>query len=365
MSRDERDCVPQGATEITDLLTTAQLQMSTLKMRPKKNQSGLDRRDTGQERRHGTANSSKDKTTERHQSTKGNRNRPRSTQRSKVSRGEGGRSGMSSSGSNDRVRIAEKSNTLTVTQRKSLLVMLEKYQSQKTRAKKISRIPEPKAAQHSEQHSDFGGKVKTKNAAKKGNVSSKERPHEKGKAKNSLSENGSICKTFLGKETKVNASQEEESSNSVKGHNSKTVGTELKTGRKGTEGRRHGRLESVEKKPNSNPKEKIGTPQKVSIIIPNKTAIKRADLEGYLKNLFPTMATFKVTDIDKSDEENSIATVEFASTNQARYAVNLLTKNFDKTGVRAHIVNKGVTLQKDVAVEFLRTQREEVSRKGQ
>ena len=374
-SRQERDCVVEsatlGSTEITDLLTTAQLQMSNLQIRPKKNESSVDRRDTRQERRLGTADSSKNKTIERtadssknktierHQSTQAKRNRPRSVQRSEVSRGEGRRSGMSSSGSSDSVKTAEKSN-LDSNIKKKPVGHIRKEPEPRGAAKKISK----KAAQHT----DFDGKVRTKSVENEGSVSNKEvsekeRPQEIRKAKNSMSENFSTCKNVLGKETKEDPSQDA-SSNSVKAHNSKTVGTKLKTERKETEGSKPGSRKSVVKKPNCSPKEKIGTPTAVNVIIPNKTAIETADLEGYLKNLLPSLMTFKVINIDKSDGENSITTVEFPSTKQARKAVNLLTKNSGKTGVRAHMVNKDVALQKDVVVDYLRTQREEVLRKG-
>ena len=374
-SRQERDCVVEsatlGSTEITDLLTTAQVQMSNLQIRPKKNESSVDRRDTRQERRLGTADSSKNKTIERtadssknktierHQSTQAKRNRPRSVQRSKVSGGEGRRSGMSSSGSSDSVKTAEKSN-LDSNIKEKPVGHIRKEPEPRGAAKKMSK----KAAQHT----DFDGKVRTKSVENKGSVSNKEvskkeRPQEIRKAKNSMSENFSTCKNVLGKETKENPSQDA-SSNSVKAHDSKTVGTKLKTERKETEGSKPGSRKSVVKKPNCSPKEKIGTPTAVNVIIPNKTAIETADLEGYLKNLLPSMMTFKVINIDKSDGENSITTVEFPSTKQARKAVNLLTKNSGKTGVRAHMVNKDVALQKDVVVDYLRTQREEVLRKG-
>ena len=88
--------ITAGTTEITDLLTTAQLQIENLQISSQKSELSLGRRDMGQERRRGPENSSKDRTTERHQSAQANRKRPRSAQRSKISHGEGRRSAQRS-----------------------------------------------------------------------------------------------------------------------------------------------------------------------------------------------------------------------------------------------------------------------------
>ena len=172
------------------------------------------------------------------------------------------------------------------------------------------------------------------------------RPQERRRDNENITENSSICK---GKVTEVKTSA------------ATLLGAESNNQTKDS---KIGPRKSIMKKPISSPKEKIGTPKKVRVNIPNKTAIGVTDVEGYFKNLLPPKITFRVLDVGKSDAENFSSTVEFPSTNQARKAVNLLTKNSDKTGVRAHIIGNDVTLHKDILAEFLRTQREEVTRKG-
>ena len=351
---EEQNCAVEskttGSAKIIDLVTTAQSQIENLKIGSQKTESCPDRRDIGQKRTLGIANFSKGKTTERHQSSKANRNRPISAQRSKVSDGGGRKSGISNSSSSESARMAEKANAVD--------------NARKNTHGYVGKVPEPKGeSKHTPkkaaQYNDGVGKVKSKIVEKSKKANYNERPQERRQVNDIMTKNSSICK---GKGTKVKVSQAE-SSNSVKTHEAKTVGTLLRTKRnKRTEYSQPGPQKSTTKKLNSSPKEKMGTPKKVSVNIPNQTAIGMTDVKGYLKNLLPSKITFRVLDIDKSNRENS--TVEFPSINQASKAVNLLTKNSDKTGVTAYMVDKDITLHKDVAVEFLRTQKQEVIRKG-